>query len=209
MSLSVQFYTMLAMIAMGSFFGGTLDTYNRFLQRRNRKRWVVFVHDVFFWLFQSLLLFYVLFLVNAGEVRFYIFIALLCGFAAYQALFKNGYLKLLEWCIQAACRTGRFTAGMFRLLVFRPAKGFVLLLFALFLGAGRLLYTIVKMMAKMVIWILKTGLKPFSALGVFLWRINPLRASFDRFFMKTAGFWKTIQNKFIKLKNRIGKFFKR
>ncbi|WP_328192609.1 spore cortex biosynthesis protein YabQ, partial [Heyndrickxia coagulans] len=39
MSLSVQFYTMLAMIAMGSFFGGTLDTYNRFLQRRNRKRW--------------------------------------------------------------------------------------------------------------------------------------------------------------------------
>jgi len=102
MSLSVQFYTMLAMIAMGSFFGGTLDTYNRFLQRRKRKRWVVFVHDVLFWLCQSLLLFYVLFLVNAGEVRFYIFIALLCGFAAYQALFKNGYLKLLEWCIQAA-----------------------------------------------------------------------------------------------------------
>ncbi|GER67634.1 spore cortex biosynthesis protein YabQ [Weizmannia acidilactici] len=209
MSLTTQFYTMLAMLAMGSFFGGALDTYNRFLQRGKRKRWIVFIHDVLFWLCQSLLLFYVLFLVNSGEVRFYIFLALLCGFAAYQALFKRVYMHILEWCIQTAVRTAWFAAGMFRLLLFRPAKWFVLFLFALLVGAGRAFYAIVKMMAKMVIWILKAAFKPFSAIAGLLWQVNPLKRYFESFFGLTAGLWKTIKNKLVKMKNRIGRFLKK
>jgi len=108
MSLTTQFYTMLAMIAMGSIFGASLDTYNRFLQRGKRKRWIVFINDVMFWLIQGLAVFYILFLVNYGEVRFYIFVALVCGFAAYQALMKNIYLKLLEILISAVISIYQF-----------------------------------------------------------------------------------------------------
>ncbi|MFD6438251.1 spore cortex biosynthesis protein YabQ, partial [Peribacillus sp. NPDC060186] len=38
MTLTIQFYTLLAMIGMGSCFGAALDTYNRFLKRSKRKR---------------------------------------------------------------------------------------------------------------------------------------------------------------------------
>ena len=77
----------------GSLFGATLDTYNRFLNRNARKRWLVFLNDVLFWILQALFIFYILFSVNFGEVRFYIFIALLCGFAGYQALLKASVLR--------------------------------------------------------------------------------------------------------------------
>ena len=99
MTLSTQFMTMLAMIGMGIFFGAALDTYNRFLKRRKRKSWLVFINDVLFWILQSLFIFFVLFRVNQGELRFYIFIALLCGFAGYQSVFKGIYLKWLEMLI--------------------------------------------------------------------------------------------------------------
>ena len=96
MTLSTQFITMLSMIGMGAFFGAALDTYNRFLQRRKRKSWLVFINDILFWLFQGLFIFFILFHVNQGELRFYIFLALLCGFAAYQSILKQLYLKCLE-----------------------------------------------------------------------------------------------------------------
>ena len=75
MTLSTQFMTMLAMIGMGIFFGAGLDTYNRFLKRRKRKSWLVFINDVLFWILQGLFIFFILFRVNQGELRFYIFIA--------------------------------------------------------------------------------------------------------------------------------------
>ena len=104
MTLTTQFYTLVAMIGMGSFYGAALDTYNRFLKRSERKRWIVFIHDILFWVIEGLLIFYVLFLVNEGEFRFYLFLALLCGFAAYQALFKKMYQNSLELVIRIVIR---------------------------------------------------------------------------------------------------------
>ncbi len=94
MTLSTQFLTMLSMIGMGSLFGAMLDTYQRFLKRPKRKSLIVFINDLFFWIIQALLIFYTLFQVNNGELRFYIFLALLCGFAAYQSLFKRLIFKI-------------------------------------------------------------------------------------------------------------------
>ena len=111
MTLTIQFYTLLAMIGMGSGFGAALDTYSRFLNRSERKRWIVFIHDFLFWIIQGLLIFYVLFLVNEGEFRLYLFLALLCGFSAYQALFKGFYQRLLEFLIILVIKLARFIAN--------------------------------------------------------------------------------------------------
>ena len=54
MTISVQFLTMLAMIGMGSFFGAAFDTYNRFLKRAGRKRWIVFCNDILFLAFAGI-----------------------------------------------------------------------------------------------------------------------------------------------------------
>ena len=79
-----------------------------FLKRQERKRWLVFIHDILFWIVQALSVFYVLLLVNEAELRIYVFLALLCGFAAYQSLLKALYMKLLNFLIYIFMQTTYF-----------------------------------------------------------------------------------------------------
>lgn len=162
MSLSVQFTTLLAMIGMGSLFGAMLDTYQRFLQRGRRKRWLVFLNDILFWLIQALLIFYVLFLVNYGEIRFYLILALICGFAAYQSLFKGLYLKGLEGLIRFVKLLAGVVWRTLHLLVYQPLKGIYLLTVAVALYLAKLLLALVKAVNLVIIWTLKTVFTPFA-----------------------------------------------
>ena len=41
----------------GCLIGASLDTYQRFLKRQERKRWIVFIHDILFWIVQALFVF--------------------------------------------------------------------------------------------------------------------------------------------------------
>ncbi|MGE6632313.1 spore cortex biosynthesis protein YabQ [Bacillus sp. NPDC077027] len=95
MTLTVQFYTMLSMAAMGIWLGASLDTYKLFVKREKTAKWLLAVHDVLFWMVQGLLFFYVLLITNKGEFRLYIFLAVALGFSMYQALMKRIYMKLL------------------------------------------------------------------------------------------------------------------
>ncbi|MBE6183228.1 spore cortex biosynthesis protein YabQ [Heyndrickxia ginsengihumi] len=209
MSLTTQFYTMLAMIAMGSFFGGTLDTYNRFLKRKKRKRWIVFIHDLFFWIFQGLVLFYVLFMINFGEVRFYIFVAILCGFAAYQALMREIYLKLLESFIFIIKTMIHFLANLVRTLIYQPIKGLILLFISLLTGSVKLLYTIVKTVMKMLIWVIKIIFKPLLWLFAALSYLMPkgMKRWIENVFVSFAGKLRWLKNINVYIKEWIQRIF--
>lgn len=200
MSLPVQFYTLLAMIGMGSLFGATLDTYQRFLKRGKRKKWIVFLNDLLFWFIQGIIIFYVLFLVNYGELRFYLFLALLCGFSAYQALFKKIYLKLLESLIQLVKAVARLIYKTFYLLVYKPARGLCILLAAIILYVYGLLLSLVKIVWIMVKWVLKTVFKPF------VWILKKvIPESVEKFVVQLrkaiAGYLKGSKNTIIKAMN--------
>ncbi len=197
MSLPVQFYTLLAMIGMGSLFGATLDTYQRFLKRGKRKRWIVFLNDLLFWFIQGALIFYVLFLVNYGEVRFYLLLALLCGFSAYQALFKIIYLKLLESLIQWIKSIARLIYRTAYLLVYKPFRGLYLLIIAIILYVFSLLLSLVKIVWIMVKWVVKTVFKPF------IWMLNKVipesvKIFFAQLRKTVAGYLESIKNIIIK-----------
>ncbi|WP_442597384.1 spore cortex biosynthesis protein YabQ [Neobacillus sp. D3-1R] len=198
MTLSTQFLTMLSMVGMGVLFGTSLDTYQRFLNRPKRKRWFVFINDILFWLSQGLSIFYTLFLVNQGEIRFYIFLALLCGFAAYQSLFKRFYLRLLETFIQFCISTYRFGEKTFLLLIWKPLLWLfsliISLLFALYRGSIaliRLLFNIVK-------WIIIVLSKPIFWILLIFWKLMPkkIKKSVEKLYNKMAGIFSLIKNYF-------------
>lgn len=196
MSLTTQLATMLAMIGMGSWLGAALDTYNRFLQRQNRKHWVVFINDVLFWIVQGLVLFYILLLVNEGELRFYIFLAILCGYAAYQSLFRMIYLKVLEWVISLAARLYRFFLRLCYYLIVRPIQLLLQTLLALsffiwksFLVFLRMLYQCIKILFAPVRWI-----------GFLIWRGIPQnwKETLKNFFGYLAGIIRQMKNMIVK-----------
>lgn len=210
MSLPVQFYTMLAMIGMGSYFGAALDTYQRFLKRKRRKKWLVFLNDILFWLFQGLIIFYVLFLVNYGELRFYLILALLCGFAAYQALLKYVYLKFLELAIKSTILTFNFLQKTIELIIYRPIKGIILFIVSLVVLICKALLTLVKIVSNVLLWVLKILLKPFVFIGGLFWKMVPIsvKKTVGQLMASFAGYIKFSKNKFSSTFKAIHHFFR-
>ncbi|WP_062350099.1 spore cortex biosynthesis protein YabQ [Bacillus kwashiorkori] len=198
MSLTTQFYTMLTMIGMGSWLGAALDTYSRFLKRTKRKRWIVFINDILFWVLQAFILFYVLYLVNNGEVRFYIFLALLCGFAFYQSLLKSIYLAILESIIQLVIKFYMFMVKLLSLVIFKP----IMLLFsgiiALLLFTWNLIYRILQIISKIILTILNVISKPFGWIGKLLWKSVP-----TSFKIKSRKLYKILSRYYLTSKNFI------
>jgi spore cortex biosynthesis protein YabQ len=189
------------MIGMGALFGTMLDTYQRFLQRSKRKHWLVFLNDILFWGIQALLIFYILFLINKGEIRFYIFIALLCGFAAYQSLFKSIYVRILEVIIRSFISFYSFLKKMISILVFKPVRGLIQLVIFIILFIGRGLITLVKFILKTVLLIVKTVLKWVGNILLIFWKLLPkrIKKTVEKLYNRTAGFFKPIKNTFTKL----------
>lgn len=196
MTLSVQFYTLIAMIGMGSYFGAALDTYNRFLKRSKRKSWIVFVNDFLFWVVQGLLIFYVLFLVNEGELRFYLFLALLCGFSAYQALLKGLFNKFLESMIRFIMATSNFIAKSFQTLIFHPIKWVIASIFFLLASLGKGIYALFGLLIKMIQSILGLALRPLGWIIKRIWSYAPksVTENVDRFYKKLTGFLYRFKN---------------
>jgi spore cortex biosynthesis protein YabQ len=195
---------MLSMIGMGSLFGAIFDTYQRFLDRPNRKSWIVFINDLLFWVIQALIIFYILFLVNNGELRFYIFIALLCGFAAYQSLFKGIYLKLLEVMINGVIALYQFFRRAFQLLIYKPVAGIIQLLISIIILLGRGTFSLVKFILKVLLFILKVLWVPIAKIIIIIWKLLPksIKKYVEKLYNKTAGF-------FMEIKNYLGKWIKK
>jgi spore cortex biosynthesis protein YabQ len=201
MTLSTQFLTMLSMIGMGSLFGVMFDTYQRFLDRPNRKSWIVFFNDLLFWVIQALIIFYILFLVNNGELRFYIFVALLCGFAAYQSLFKGVYLRLLEFMIKTAIAIYRFIRRAFQLLIYKPVIGLIQLVISIIILIGRGLFSLVKFVLNVLLFILKIFWVPIVKIILILWKLLPksIKKYVEKLYNRTAGIFMEIKNYLLKL----------
>lgn len=196
MTLTIQFYTLLAMIGMGSLFGAALDTYNHFLKRSERKRWIVFLHDFLFWIIQGLLIFYVLFLVNEGELRLYLFLALLCGFSAYQALFKGLYLRFLAFLIVLVVKLFRFMTELVRLIVIEPIKWIIMSIFAIVLGISKLVLALSKGIGKVLLFVLNIFWKPLEWIFVKSWNLLPIfvTKNVEKFYNKGKGFLLKMKN---------------
>ncbi|WP_054709777.1 spore cortex biosynthesis protein YabQ [Bacillus sp. JCM 19041] len=128
MVLTVQFYTMLSMAAMGIWLGAAIDTYSRFTLERHYFNLKTALIDLLFWLLQALIVFFVLFKANLGEVRIYVFMAILCGYAGYQALLKGIYVQLLERAIRFIKALYRFIVMLINVLLYQPIKWILRLL---------------------------------------------------------------------------------
>ncbi|MBS4193416.1 spore cortex biosynthesis protein YabQ [Bacillus sp. FJAT-49705] len=196
MTLNIQFMTMLAMIGMGSVFGASLDTYNRFLKRTKRKSWIVFVNDILFWIVQGLAIFYILFIVNRGELRFYIFVALLCGFAAYQSLFRRLYLHLLEIVILMIISIYRFLLKLFHYVIYKPVRGLILAVISILLLLGKGLLALLNIIFKLILFLLKVIFLPFKWIFLLLWKLMPknLKKSVEKIYNRMAGVLRKIKN---------------
>ncbi|MDA7028372.1 spore cortex biosynthesis protein YabQ [Bacillus sp. CLL-7-23] len=208
MTLTTQFYTMLAMTGMGAWLGASLDTYTCFVVRSKTTRWILFIHDLLFWAVQGLLFFYVLLSVNEGEFRLYIFLAVLLGVAVYQSLFKQIYLTALDLMIYFFVFIYRILAKMAKLVVFKPILWTFHVILLMIWFAIRNIYGLFCFFGVCLYKIVKIATYPLYSIVYKCFKLLPvvIQLKVKHFFQKGAGFLTKVQKLFIIL---INKFLKR
>lgn len=190
MTLHVQFLTMLMMILGGFYLGVALDTFRRFSWHWKHNVFLKYFLEICFWLSQSLILFYFLYHVNAGELRLYIFLSCLLGFAAYKALAASFYKQLLEIFIRILRGIYHLFERIVQLLIISPIKWIFRVIFSVTLWVIQLIFTI-------LFWLLKVLLYPIKGFLKFIYQRLPKR--FQDILYKFAGFYSTIKNICIKV----------
>ncbi|MYL51582.1 spore cortex biosynthesis protein YabQ [Halobacillus litoralis] len=195
MTLTTQFITILAMIGGGMFVGASLDTFERFFGKRKRG-WLEIIYQLSFWLFQASFLFYLLYLANYGELRVYVFVAIVCGFAAYRALFQNLYLKTLEMWIRISMAVFRFLKKTGYYLIFIPSKSIIFLIISLLLG-------VYKILLKGTIILFLVVFYPIRLIFQIIWRLLP--KNMKNYLRDLAGFLDKMKNTMNKWMKRIKK----
>ncbi|MED4473392.1 spore cortex biosynthesis protein YabQ [Oceanobacillus caeni] len=194
MTISVQFMTMVSMVLSGFYLGIALDTFRRFTPYWKRKVVLAYLMEICFWLTQTAILFYILFLVNSGEIRFYIFIACLLGFAMYQVFAATIYKKILEHIIRIVTNIYLFCKRVVQALIVQPIIWIFTLLVTVILGVVRVIW-------KIILFILKLLLTPIGWILKAIYSILP--NSFKNFFKQIAGFYSKIKNILVKWLNTL------
>lgn len=190
MTLTVQFYTMLSMVAMGIWLGASLDTYKLFVNREKTAKWLLIIHDLLFWLVQGLLFFYVLLLTNEGEFRIYIFLAVALGFSMYQALMKQLYMNILKFLVMCVYQAALILKRLVMSIVFQPIRWLISFIISAIMFLLHLLLRLVHFTFRLVWKVLSIVCYPL------IWLLNVTiihripekwRTSIRLFFSKGAG----------------------
>lgn len=154
MTLHMQFITMGTMILAGVYVGIALETFRRFKIYLQKSHLLVAGLEICFWITQTGIVFYLLYKVNDGALRLYVFLACILGFSIYQVVFKNIYKQILEivikvvyvslirpvmWILRAIYMTITFTCKqLIRLLLF-SLKVLVFPFKIIFLAVGKII----------------------------------------------------------------------
>ncbi|MFP7495449.1 spore cortex biosynthesis protein YabQ [Terribacillus saccharophilus] len=185
MTLTVQFLTIVSMIAGGVYLGAAMDTFRRFERHWKKQIVMRYIMECGFWLMQTLLLFFLLFQVNQGEMRFYILLALLCGFAGYRALFQTSYQRILELLIRIIRQTLFILRRILQVLIVTPIRLLVQGVLLLAGGAAALLW-------KLILLVLSILFYPIRLVGRIVWKLTP--GKYRKIYSKLAGIYSKMKN---------------
>ncbi|WP_240421487.1 spore cortex biosynthesis protein YabQ [Paenibacillus periandrae] len=129
MTLEMQFATMGTMLLGGLSLGGLFDLYRVLAHHLRATRYAYYVLDLVFWIIGTLLIFKLLYDINWGQVRMFIFIGLLAGVVIYFWLFSGILIKCLQFLIRMVKIVIHWVVQLVNILLIRP----VVLLFRVFI----------------------------------------------------------------------------
>ncbi|WP_431802040.1 spore cortex biosynthesis protein YabQ [Halobacillus andaensis] len=185
MTLTTQFMTMISMIAGGMYVGAAIDTFERLFRKRNKRSWLEFVWQSAFWMTQAAFLFFILYSVNYGEIRMYIFVALFCGYAGYRALVQKLYNRVLEVAIHIVTSIFRFLKRLFDIFIVWPLTTLVII-------SKNVVIWVYRILLKGIFIVITVAFYPVLLISRVIWKLLPEKIK--KYLLQLAGFYVTIKN---------------
>jgi len=155
MTLDTQLLTMISMIIGGIYLGIATQTFRRISVVW--KNWTVLTYflEISYWIFQTCLLFFILYHVKNGELRIYIFLACLLGFSMYQVLLKSTYQRILEWIIKIVVMVINGIIKVIDTIIVRPIRWIIMVLVRTIQYVLTICYRILKFIGKVLFYPIK------------------------------------------------------
>ncbi len=169
MTLSTQFVTMISMVLSGVYVGASYHTFKRL-----ERLWLYnivwkYLLELTFWLLQAVVLYVILFLINEGILRFYVFLAIMCGYPMYKSLFEKPFSRLLDTIFRILHQIYRFLYRTIEILLVKPVVFIATVLIISITKIFTLLFTILLAFIKVISW-------PIRALISVLVKVFPKNA---------------------------------
>lgn len=165
MTLDIQFKTMLAMIMAGFCVGIHFETFRYFTPLWYKVITLRYILEVLFWCSQTILVFLLLYKVNTGELRFYLFLALFLGYSIYKSLFAPLYKRALVCMIKIVKGIFIFLEKLVRYIIVKPMIGLVVVVWTMIIFLVRIIMTplfyLLQPVGKLLI-ALKNGIQKYS-----------------------------------------------
>lgn len=120
MTLHTQFITMIAMVISGIYLGFATETFRRIEVKWQARTIARYILEVLYWVVQTGLLFYILYQMNQGEMRFVFVLACLLGYSMYIVLCKQWYVRLLETILHIIKTVISWTINCIDNLIIQP-----------------------------------------------------------------------------------------
>ncbi|MFC4768556.1 spore cortex biosynthesis protein YabQ [Effusibacillus consociatus] len=217
MTLEAQYMTLLVMSINGVVLGAVYDMYRVVLRHWKFLRWAGPIFDFAFWILGIFLVFWSLMWANHGDLRIYVFIVLLIGYAIYRIFFRRIVVGSTIGIIMGIGYICLTLYRAFLLLVIAPLQKMWLALLALLRALDRLLRvferailwpfkplkTILFWLARFLLALVKVTARPFvkPLLPYILPVVNRLKTKAAPFvrrgramLKKGKGFWSRLTN---------------
>lgn len=132
MNLQTQWMTLVWMLASGTLMGVAFDSYRVVSGQLRFSRWSVHLLDLLYWVASALFVFQMLYHVNQGELRFYVFLGLFLGVWIHFLFLSVLIERFVVNLIRIVQRIYSFFVKLIYMTLFAPIKwlwkGFRLLL---------------------------------------------------------------------------------
>lgn len=184
MTLEVQFTIMISMVLGGVYLGLALETHRRLFNHLSRLLFI-YAMEITFWMTQAFILFYILYRVNGGEIRFYNILAVLLGFSMYQVFMATIYKKTLEKLIVSFTNVYKFVAQVINIILIKPVMFLFQLIITCLLFLFNSLFFILSFLIGIIMAPLRWALK-------YIYKLLPGR--FQRYLYKIIDFYSIIKN---------------
>jgi spore cortex biosynthesis protein YabQ len=168
MTLQVQFATMGMMMLGGLSLGGLFDLYRVLASQLRAPRYAYYMLDLIFWIVGTLLIFKLLYEINWGQVRMFIFIGMLIGIAIYFLLFSGLVTQLIMMLIrfvEVLIRIGKSMIKIFVIIpflwIFRTTVVFLGFLSAIAIFLYQVMLQLLYPLWKLLLWMTKPIVRRF------------------------------------------------
>ncbi|CAM3692921.1 spore cortex biosynthesis protein YabQ [Marinicrinis lubricantis] len=175
MSLHTQLATLLTMLISGQVLGAVFDMYRVISVQLHFRRWLIPILDLCYWIAATLFVFRMLYVSNHGEVRIYVFIALIIGVWAYYGLLSDTVIKYTKVWIRLVRRLIQLLIRTFEWVVIRPIR----MLYRLCVIIFGIMTTVAVFIGKIVLQLLYPIWKILKWMASPLTRIGWLRKTWD------------------------------